>query len=60
MTMRVLTTTVITLQGDWSDRVEYVRNINNIPANADLMSIDVSVKYNATNIIFKYATTVNY
>lgn len=60
MTMRVLTTTVITLQGDWHDRIEYVRDINNIPADADLMSIDVSVKYNATNIVFKYETTLNY
>lgn len=60
MTMRVLNTVVITLQGDWSNRVEYVRDINNIPANADVMSIDVSVKYNATNIVFKYETTLNY
>lgn len=55
MKARITNIVHIKMQGDWTDRVEFIRTVNDIPQNATVVIVNHSVKSDVTIIIFKYS-----
>ena len=54
MKARITNIVHIKLQGDWTDRVEFIRKVNDIPKNATVVIVNYAIKFNVTIIIFKW------